>query len=68
LLLIRLFRYFETFKQTPMEKVTQFGPKYGPITKEGAKYMYDFYSAESVIGSIDWPIAKKMMDFYKMYL
>jgi hypothetical protein len=51
-----------------MEKITEFGPKYGPITKKGAKYMYDFYSAESVIGSIDWPTAKKMMDFYKLYL
>lgn len=51
-----------------MEKVTQFGPKYGPITKENAKYMYSFWAAESVIGSIDWPFAKKMMDFYKMYL
>lgn len=41
---------------------------YGPVTKEGAKYMYSLFSAESVIGSIDWKTAKKMMDFYKMYL
>jgi hypothetical protein len=51
-----------------MKKITEFGPKYGPITKEGAKYMYAFYSAESVIGSIDWATAKKNMDFYKLYL
>lgn len=44
------------------------GQKYGPITKEGAKYMYSFFAAEAVIGSIDWAKAKKMMDFYKMYL
>lgn len=41
---------------------------YGPVTKERAKYMYSLYSSEAVIGSIDWPTAKKMIDFYKMYL
>ncbi len=51
-----------------METSTKFGPHHGPFTKEGAKYWYAFYSAESVIGSIDWPTAKKMMDFYKLYL
>jgi hypothetical protein len=34
--------------------ITQFGPHYGPFTKEGAKYWYCFYSAEAVIGSIEW--------------
>jgi hypothetical protein len=41
---------------------------YGPFTKQDAKYWYSCYSAESAIGSIDWPTAKKMMDFYKLYL
>jgi hypothetical protein len=51
-----------------MEKVTQFGPNYGPFTKQGAKYWYCFYSAEAVIGSIEWPRAKRLMDFYSLYL
>ncbi len=41
---------------------------HGPVTKQGAKYMNSFYSAEAVLGTIDWPTAKKFMDFYKMYL
>jgi hypothetical protein len=51
-----------------MQNFNSSGHKYGPITKEGAKYMHSFYAAEAVIGSIDWAKAKKMMDFYKMYL
>lgn len=42
--------------------------KYGPFTKENAKYMYSFYAAESVIGTIDWPKAKKYLELYKLYL
>jgi hypothetical protein len=41
---------------------------YGPVTKQGAKYMYAFYSSEAVIGSINWATAKRFMDFYKTYL
>lgn len=51
-----------------MENLNNYGPKYGPFTKKGAKYLYAFYSAEAVIGSIDWPSAKRFMDFYKTYL
>lgn len=51
-----------------MKKITEFGPKYGPITKEGAKYLHAFFSSGAVDGSIDWPTAQKNMDFYKLYL
>ena len=51
-----------------MENLNYYGPKYGPFTKASAKYLYAFYSAEAVVGTIDWPTAKKFMDFYKTYL
>jgi hypothetical protein len=41
---------------------------YGPFTKQDAKYWYSYYSAESAIGSIEWPVAKRLMNFYKSYL
>jgi hypothetical protein len=51
-----------------MENLNYYGPKYGPFTKEGAKYLYSFYSAEAVVGTIDWSSAKRFIDFYKTYL
>jgi len=51
-----------------MKNKFTFGPNYGPFTKEGARYLYAFYSTEAVIGTIDWPSAKRFMDFYKTYL
>jgi hypothetical protein len=58
------FNIAKHLNQTTMENHTH----YGPFTKQGAKYWYCFYSAEAVIGSIEWPRAKRLMDFYSLYL
>ena len=42
--------------------------KYGPHTKEGAKFLYQVYLDALVIGSADQEICRKFMAFYQMYL